>query len=314
MLAQEKTERILRLMMMMHGPRYYTIQELSSRLGMSARTIYRYMETFKDVGFTISRENGNIPRLLATNRRNLDLDDLLCISKEEAAILAHLIESLDQGNAMKAALKEKLLTICDQTPVGKIVSNRNNADAIDCLSDAIYNKKRVILHDYESGIALTISDRLVEPFSFSANYTEVNAFEPASGICKSFTVSCIGRVEVLDEPWENESLHKEKPTDIFRMCAEEYLEHVKIRLTLRAKNALIEDYPLSANYIREVEPPEGDSQELWLLETDICSVYGAGRFVLGLATDVEVVEGDMLKQYIAAVTENFLVPDYLTCH
>lgn len=314
MYAQEKTERLLRLMQMMSGPMEYTIEELSDRLDLSERTIYRYIETFRDVGFTVIRKERNVPRLITTNRRGLDFNNLVCFSAEEASIVNGLIDSLDQGNALKAGLKRKLTAVCEQTPMARIIVNRDTAEKLNTLSDAIRTRRRVCLHDYESGSSLTISDRLVEPFSFSVNNTGVNAFEPASGMCKTFNISRIGRVEILEDHWEDEHLHREKPTDIFRMSADNYLEHVKIRLTLLAKNLLLEEYPLSADYITQVEPPEHDSQEMWLLETDICSVFGAGRFVLGLAADAEVLEGSILKKYITRMIEEILIPDFLDCH
>ena len=314
MYAQEKTERLLKLIQLMSGPVDYSIQELSDRLGISSRTIYRYIETFKDVGFTVIRKEADIHRLVRTNRRNVDIDSLVCFSNEEAHILSSMIDSLDQGNALKAGLKTKLAAICEQTPMARITSNKANAEKIDQLSEAISRKKAVTLHDYESGNSLTISDRLVEPFSFSTNHIGINAFELSSGICKTYTISRIGSVEVLNVAWANEPLHKEKPTDIFRMSADVFLEHVKIRLTLLAKNLLLEEYPLAIDYIKVIDPPEYDNQEKWLLETDICSVFGAGRFVLGLATDTEVLEGDKLKEYVSRVIEDFLIPDYIDCH
>jgi hypothetical protein len=93
----------------------------------------------------------------------------------------------------------------------------------------------------------------------------------------------------------------EKPTDIFRMSAEKPLERIRLSMTSLAKNLLLEEYPLSAAYIREV--PAEDGKDKWLLETDICSVFGAGRFVMGLADEVEVLEGDALRRYIGEVTK-----------
>ncbi|MBR5562680.1 MAG: HTH domain-containing protein, partial [Bacteroidales bacterium] len=45
---QPKIERMLRLMKMMAGNRNYTIDELAEKLGTSYRSIYRYIDTFKD--------------------------------------------------------------------------------------------------------------------------------------------------------------------------------------------------------------------------------------------------------------------------
>ncbi|MBR4826586.1 MAG: WYL domain-containing protein [Bacteroidales bacterium] len=308
--AQLKTERLLRLMQMLAGPVEYTIDELSDRLEMSVRTIYRYLNTFEDVGFTV-RRGSNVPRLLTTNRRNLSIDDLVCFSREEAALVNQLLDRLDAGNALKASLKEKLIAVCDQTPVARLLTNKDNSEKLNLLSDAIHDKKKVVLHQYESGNSLTVRDRFIEPFTFTPNFIGIIGYEPESGMCKTFTINRIHEVEVLGDGWEFEDLHKEKPTDIFRLSADRPLERIKLSMTSLAKNLLLEEYPLSAAYITEVPAPEHDSKAKWILETDICGVAGAGRFVMGLASDVQVLEGRHLKDYIAAVTEKVLLPEYL---
>ena len=50
---QPKIERLLRLMKMMTGANRYTVEELAERLDTSYRSIYRYIDTFKEVGFVV---------------------------------------------------------------------------------------------------------------------------------------------------------------------------------------------------------------------------------------------------------------------
>ena len=311
--AQLKTERLLRLMQMMAGPIDYTVKELSDNLGVSERTVFRYLNTFEDVGFTISRRT-NIPKLITTNRRNLSIDQLVCFSREEAALVNQLLDNLDTGNSLKSELKQKLVAVCEQTPMAKIVTNKENSEKLNLLSDAIHDHKKVILRNYESGNSLTERDRLIEPFAFTPNYIGVEGYEIDTGICKTFTIHRARSVEILNEGWEFENKHRQKPIDIFRMSAESPLERIKLRMTSLAKNLLLEEYPMSASFIFEAPAPDDDSKAKWILETEICSVFGAGRFVLGLATDVEVLEGSELKRYISEVTEQFLIPDYINCH
>ena len=52
---QPKIERLLRLMMMLSSNNTYSIQYIADRLGVNWRTIYRYLETFKDVGFSVEK-------------------------------------------------------------------------------------------------------------------------------------------------------------------------------------------------------------------------------------------------------------------
>ena len=53
---QPKIERLLRLMKMMSGSVNYSIDELSDKLDMSPRTIYRYIDTFKNAGFAVTKD------------------------------------------------------------------------------------------------------------------------------------------------------------------------------------------------------------------------------------------------------------------
>ena len=303
--SQLKTERLLRLMQMLAGPVEYTIEELGEHLEMSERTIYRYLQTFEDVGFTV-RRGTNVPRLITTNRPNLSIDDLVCFSREEAALVNQLLDRLDAGNSLKAGLKQKLVAVCDQTPMARLLTNKGNSEKLNALSDAIHDRKQVVLRDYESGHSLTQRDRRIEPFAFTPNYIGIVGYEPESGMCKTFKINRIGSVELLPDGWEHEALHVEKPTDIFRMSADKPLERIRLAMTSLAKNLLLEEYPLSAAYIRELPDADGGGKEKWLLETDICSVFGAGRFVMGLADEVEVLEGDALRRYIGEVTKSSL--------
>ena len=50
---QPKIERVLRLLSLMAGNMDYTLEDLAERLETSTRSIYRYLDTFKEAGFRI---------------------------------------------------------------------------------------------------------------------------------------------------------------------------------------------------------------------------------------------------------------------
>ena len=50
-------------MKMQAGNKNYTIDELAERLGISYRSIYRYIDTFKDSGFVVEKLHSNVYRL-----------------------------------------------------------------------------------------------------------------------------------------------------------------------------------------------------------------------------------------------------------
>ena len=45
---QPKIERMLRLMKMLTANTLYTVDDVAERLGMSRRTVYRYIDTFRE--------------------------------------------------------------------------------------------------------------------------------------------------------------------------------------------------------------------------------------------------------------------------
>ena len=59
---QPKFERLLRLMKMLTANVTYSVDDIADRLGMSRRTIYRYIDTFRDAGFLI-KKSGDCIRL-----------------------------------------------------------------------------------------------------------------------------------------------------------------------------------------------------------------------------------------------------------
>ena len=83
------------------------------------------------------------------------------------------------------------------------------------------------------------------------------------------------------------------PIDVFRISAETQID-VRIRLSLRAYNLLIEEYPLSEQYITEVDG------FFWLFDAPVCGFEGIGRFCLGLCDEVEIIKPKQLKHYMKA--------------
>ena len=59
---QPKIERLLRLMKMLTANNRYTIDDLADKLETSPRTIYRYIDTFREAGFVV-KKNGNFIKL-----------------------------------------------------------------------------------------------------------------------------------------------------------------------------------------------------------------------------------------------------------
>lgn len=287
---QPKIERLLRLMRLMSGNTYYTIQELQDTLGMSERTIYRYIDTFKAAGFAVEKVRGNVYRLVNMKRPYPDLSKIVYFSEEEAYIVNRLIDSLDNTNALKQGLHRKLAAIYDATSIADYVDKKSNSANIQALADAAKGKKMAILKNYESSHSGDIRDRKVEPFAFTTNYLDVWCYDPADGKNKRFKISRMDEVLVLDEPWAAEAEHNSSAIDVFRMSGP-HTCHVRLQLSLKAKNLLLEEFPLAEKSIRK----NGDH---YIFDDEVHAMEGVGRFVIGLASDITILEGTELRDYI----------------
>ena len=289
---QPKIERVLRLMMLLTANNRYTIEELSEKLDTSPRTIYRYIDTFKESGFYVTK-NGPYFRLDKKSKYFKDISQLIHFTEEEAYILNSAIESIDPTNTIKQNLKAKLASVYDYKMLAECVVKGQNAKNVNSIIEAIEGKRQIILKDYTSAHSRNVSDRLVEPLSFTTNYIQVWAYEISSGRNKLFKLSRIGSVEVLENEWEHEENHKEGLMDIFRINSFEQIP-VRLKLGLRAASLLVEEYPLGEKFLS----PMTDDPYHFTLETNICGYEGMGRFVLGLLDDIEILEGEGLKEFL----------------
>lgn len=290
---QPKLERMLRLMKLMTGNVNYTVNDLAERIGTTYRSIYRYIDTFKDAGFVVQNLGGGVYKLGKESRYFKDISQLVHFTDEEAHIVNQLIEALDDTNMLKQNLRRKLTTIYDCTSMAQSIVRGKNATNVNNLLEAITERRRVVLRDYASSNTGVVRDRVVEPFGFTTNYVQVWCYEVESGQNKIFKTSRIGSVEILSEEWQAEEKHTEGHIDIFRMTGFEQ-HRVRIRLGMLARNLLLEEYPLAE---RDIVKEESDG---WVLDTLVSNYRGVGRFVLGLMDDVEVLESEEFKSYLRA--------------
>ena len=290
-MEQAKIERLLRLMKLMTGNVNYTVNDLAERLETSYRSIYRYIESFKDAGFVVQKLEGGVYKLSKESPHFKDISQLVHFTDEEAHIVNQLIEGLDDTNMLKHNLRRKLCTVYNCTSMASSVVRGANASNVNRLVEAIECRCQVVLRDYASGHTGNLSNRVVEPFGFTTNYVQVWCYEPESGMNKLFKTSRIGSVELTDREWQYADRHQEGYIDIFRMTGFEQ-QGVKLRLGMLSRNLLIEEYPLSERDITQ----EGEGR--WLLDTKVCNYRGIGRFVMGLMDDIDIVDSPEFEAYI----------------
>lgn len=290
--------RLLKLMELLCSNVDYTIRELITRLGISRRSIFRYLDSLRVVGFAVQKKGTNVHKLLSNSCHKIKLSQLIHLSEEEAYLLHNLLGALTSDCQVAINLEKKLTALFDATSVTEIIGNKVIGENIMRLRQAIDEKKQVTLIRYESGNTMSITNRLVEPIRFSTNYTDVYAYEVSTGITKVFKISRISQVEVSLTDWLYEEKHERIETECFRMTGKEDIP-VTLKMTLKAKNLLIEEYPLSSKYVSY-------DGSYWWFKGNVKELTGIGRFVIGLADQMNIISSPALDNYLKGFTERNL--------
>lgn len=296
---QQKLLRLLEIMIYLSSGIRRSLPEISRRFDISERTVSRYIQTFREAGFIIPKPQNGLYQIDKDSPYFREMSELLHFSKEEAFILQRAIHSISDENLLKQNLVRKLYALYDFDRVANTIVKQEHSANIHQLMRAIREKRQVVLKEYLSANSNVAKDRLVEPFEFTTNYVATWAFDPEDGCCKTFKNTRIGSVIVLEHPWENEAAHETLPIDVFRLSSRQQVR-VKVELSIRACELLKEEYPLAEPHITEV----GEGR--YLFDAPVCGFEGVGRFVLGLAAEVRVLEPPELKKFIRNRVKNIL--------
>ena len=291
--SHEKLGKMLELILFLASRQGRSLTEITEKTGVSRRSAFRYLNTLRNAGFVINRDNG-LYRLDKRQGGTRDISELLHFSREEAYLLSRAIHTLNDDTALKANLYKKLYSLYDFHRVADTVVNQEQSENVHVLIKAIEEEKQVVLRSYRSSSSEIIRDRLVEPYQFTYNYICVWCFDPEGRENKLFRVSRISRAELYDRKWQYSSLHQIMDMDPFRISGPEKTT-VKMLLGLRSYNLLIEEFPLAGEYIIKKD------DQNYLFDGRVCGFEGIGRFVLGLMDDIEVLEPDTFKAYLMKV-------------
>ncbi len=295
---QTKIVKMLRLMKILTGNVSRTIDQVAKEMGITPRTVYRYIDDIREAGFVVNKLYGNVYAMGKVARGLSDFNRLIYFTEEEAYITAKMIEGIDNNNVLKRDLQRKLASVYDSTSIANYIDNTANAANVEALADAIKRKKQVVLKQYESAHSNESKDRLVEPIEFTANMIDIWAYDVENDDNRVFKVARIHEVEVTDSGWEFAAKHKAVKPDVFRMVGN-LNKKIILQLNTRAKSLLLEEFPLAE---KDLKREDGK----WLLKPTIHSLEGAGRFVIGLAADIKIIEGDKLRDYVHKYGKRFV--------
>ena len=196
-------------------------------------------------------------------------------------------------NAESRIMPEKLRL---EMVAQKVFKDKDKAAAISRLQHACSQKKCVILHNYSSSNSGTMKDRFVEAYEVRPDDNLVMCYDRNTASAeklKVFNISRIGWVEVLDEDWQFPHSHKKIDVDAFHMSGTKPIS-VSLQLDMMAKNLLVEEYPASE---KDIVADKKDPS-VWYYTTNVYSIYGIGRFYVGLANHITILDCPELKAYV----------------
>lgn len=299
MLNQHKILRVLQLISLLKRDPSKSIKFIAGILESTDRTVYRYLDLVKELGFDLQRDSYN--RFFIVSEDN---NATIEFSNEEASLLRELLLSSGKKSNLKDALLKKIYLQSEIAIQGNHLLNAHLGKIVSDLSLAITENKQVVLKKYQSANSNTITDRLVEPISFTDNYTSLCAFEVETATNKYFNIERITEVEVLDVQNKFDEKHQLHLSDAFGFTALNGLPFdIDIRLNLRAFVLLKQEYPMVASSVKQES-----KTSYYRLKTSINNPKPIIRFVLGLLDDVEIIGSvefkDYLKNYVVTTLEN----------
>jgi proteasome accessory factor C len=292
-----KLRKMLEMLIMLSNSKYGREKSaLAEHFGISEKTVSRYINTFREIGFVIDKNDGCfIINKQASEYK--DLSELLHFSEDESYILSKAINAIDTETGLKEQLKAKLYSLYNFDRVATPIVQKHNRRIIEKLSTAITEKRQTELIKYRSANSDNVENRITEPFDFTRNYVSVWAYEPESDLCKTFKISRITNVKILERPQAFKEKHRKRQLDAFRMAGDEEIM-IKLSLSLKAYNLLTEEYPRAEAFCQK------QANGTYLFEAAVYSLYGVGRFVLGLPEDVQVLAPQMFKDFLNARIRN----------
>lgn len=289
-MSSSKVHRILRLILYLSNSYPKTKEECASFLSIKDSTFYNYRNTLLETGFEVCQKDGRY-RIEYPDQDYQVLRNVLHFTDEESYLLSRSIDMIDEKIACGARLKHKLTSFLNQDKTIETYIQKEKSAVVNALRKAQRDKKQILLINYSSGNSQTVKDRLIEPFEFKDDFNMVWAYEPSIMQNRQFKICRIEDVRETPLNWEFERSHRSKPVDIFRNTGD-LNKQIEFRLNLKARNLLIEEYPLAERFITKI------GTNSFVLKTSVAKYEGPGRFVLGLADDIQPIGDEAFLEYL----------------
>ena len=292
MYNQNKILRVLQLISLLKKEPAKSIRFLSGILDSTERTVYRYLDLVKELGFELQKDQNN--KFLIIGNDNYET---VSFSNEEASLLRDLVLSTGKESKLKDSLLQKIYLQSELAIQGNHILKAQLGKMVTIINTAIRENKRVILKSYYSINSQKISDRLIEPISLTDNYNSICGFEVETKTNKYYNLERITEVILLNEHQEFQNLHQLDEMDAFgfsKLNGE--LFQVELTLTLKAYILLKEEYPKIEKFITKDK-----GSDTYYLMIEVNNPKPITRFILGLKDDIEVTGSKSFLKHLSEI-------------
>lgn len=289
---QHKILRVLQLITLLKKEPAKSIRFLAGVLESTDRTVYRYLDLVKELGFELHKDHNNKFQIVGG-----DEYQQISFSNEEVLLLRDLVMTTGKDNKLRDSLLQKIYLQSELAIQGNQILKANLGKMVEKINSSISENKRIVLKGYHSLNTQKISDRIIEPITLTDNYNSVCGFEIETQLNKYYNLERITEVIQLEEEQQFHQLHQMDEMDVFGFSEKNGQKfNVELLVSFRAYILLKEQYPKIENYItKEI------NSEKYRVKIDVNNPKPITRFILGLQEDIEVVGSESFLKHISEI-------------
>lgn len=274
---QHKLLRLLQLISVLQTSPAKTMKTIAKLIGSTERTVYRYLDLLKAVGFNVKKDANH---KVYIDNGSFDIKQMF--TADEIKLIQESIKVVAKSSPLKDSILQKLSLNKEVSLAGNNLLKVQLSNFIEKITKAIQERKVIVLKKYYSANSQKISDRQVEPIKFTDNYNTLVAFEIASDSIKYFNLERITDVLVKNKNMTHASKHQDVKPDVFGFGEKEKTYQLVMKMSLRAWLFLKDEYPMTIPYTKKDK-----ISGVYILETYVYSLLPAKRFAKGLPGEIE---------------------------
>ena len=286
---QNKILRVLQLITLLKKQPAKSIRFLAGILESTDRTVYRYLDLVKELGFELQKDHNNKFQIIGE-----DEYPSISFSNEEVSLLRDLLLSTGKDCKLKDSLLQKIYLQSELAIQGNHVLKANLGRMIEKINSSIIENKKILLKGYHSINTQVISDRIIEPISLTENYNSVCGFEVETKLNKYYNLERINEVVILDESQEYNEFHTLDELDAFGFSESNGKRFkVELLISFRSYVLLKEEYPKIEKFIKK-----DTNSEKYLLNVEVNNPKPIIRFINGLKDEIEVLGSESFIKHL----------------